>query len=128
MLHILRQGGLKGKPYPGEGLFQLQSCRVEGGAGDEGRVLGAVEKVPSQRVAQIGHMDPDLVCPPGLQPKAEEGEPLPLLYDLIVGPGGFAIGPYLLPDIGGIGASTTPERGKGQPRHTARYSRRKSPE
>ena len=61
MLHSLRQGGLKGKPYPGEGLFQLQSCRVEGGAGDEGRGLGAVEEIPRQGVARGGELGADLM-------------------------------------------------------------------
>ena len=58
--HILRQRGCYRQAAAGDGVGQLQLVGVQGRAGDQGSVLGAVEPVPQQGVANGGQVQPQL--------------------------------------------------------------------
>ena len=58
----------------GNGLREPQFIRVQGGAGDEIFVLRTVEPVACKGMAEVGHVDAELVCAPRLGPQAEESK------------------------------------------------------
>ena len=51
---------------------------MEGGPGNQVRVLRAVEPVSGQRTADVGHVDPELVGAARFGPQLYEGEAIPL--------------------------------------------------
>lgn len=55
------------------------------------QALLAIEKVPQQRVAQVGQVDPDLVSAAGLQLQFQQGKSLPRLQGFIAGHGGLSV-------------------------------------
>ena len=65
--HILGQGNGKAHFFSGEGVEEGQIPRVEGGPGDQVPVLCAVEKIPGEGVAGVGHVDPNLMGAARLQ-------------------------------------------------------------
>ena len=75
-------------------MEEAQLRRVKGGAGDQGGVLRAVEEIPGEWMAQVGHMDPDLVGTAGLQLQAEEGAVMGGSERLVPGAGGLAVGSH----------------------------------
>ena len=75
-------------------MEEAQLRRVKGGAGDQGGVLRAVEEIPGEWMAQVGHMDPDLVGTAGLQLQAEEGAAMGGSERLVPGAGGLAVGSH----------------------------------
>ena len=62
----------------GDRVGQGQRVGVESGAGDQIRVLRAVKPVACQRVADVSHVDPELVGAARFGPQLHEGEAIPL--------------------------------------------------
>ena len=58
---------------PVMGWVKASSAAWRAGRGMREGILGAVEKVPGEGVAQVGHVDPDLVGAAGLQRQTEQG-------------------------------------------------------
>lgn len=77
--------------FPGDGLAQADAAGMESVAGAGGRQLGAVEKIAGQRVADMGHVQADLMGAAGFQPQAKQGIGAPFLQGFIMGhrPGSF---------------------------------------
>ena len=72
-LHILRQGLLPRHGLPGDGVEEGEPGGVEGGPGDQAVSLRAVEKVPGEGVADVGHVHPDLVGAASVQLQLHQG-------------------------------------------------------
>ena len=70
--HILRQRSRKDQDISRERMGKGKSDRMQGLAADVPEV-GIVEKVPGKGMADIFHMDTDLVGASCLQPKADIG-------------------------------------------------------
>lgn len=62
----------------GDRVGQGQRVGVESGAGDQVRVLCAVEPVSGQRTADVGHVDPELVGAARFGLQLYEGQAIPL--------------------------------------------------
>ena len=59
--HVFRQGCGDINDGAGDGVDHPQVIAVEGGAGDEGAILRAIEPVAGERAADGGHVDPQLL-------------------------------------------------------------------
>ena len=62
----------------GDRMGQGQRVGVEGGPGNQVRVLRAVEPVSGQRTADVGHVDPELVGAARFGLQLYEGQAIPL--------------------------------------------------
>ena len=111
--HILRQRGCYRQAAAGDGVGQLQPVGVQGRAGDQGSVLGAVEPVPQQGVADSRQVQPQLVGAAGAGGQPQQGPVRPLPQGLIVRVGRQTRSRPM-------GRSMDPAAGLGTPLHTAR--------
>ena len=87
--------------FTGDGVEEKELCRVEGRAGD-GAPLRPIEKVPRQGMAQVGHVDPDLMGAARVQLQPEEGEAAVAGEHPVPGAGLLPIGPDLPGDEGAV--------------------------
>src|ERR1700722_10013922 len=86
MREIDRRRALEAKRLAGGRMLETQHCRVQSLAAEarkrrpcglvEKRGLGleprAIDRIAQERMTDRGHVDPDLVGPPGLQPAGDE--------------------------------------------------------
>jgi hypothetical protein len=89
--HIFRQWEGKGQHFPRNGVAEGQKGGVQSGAGDQVVIFGAVEEVPGKGVAQMGHVDADLVGAPGVQIQTQQRTVVFLIQNPVVSPGGLSV-------------------------------------
>lgn len=77
-------------------MGERQAVRVQGLTGNVFHVR-VVEIVSDQRIAQIFHMDPDLMGAAGLQAQGDQAVPVSYGDNLIVGDRGARLSPSLQP-------------------------------
>ena len=89
---FLRQGAVELHHLPGAGVEEPQAHRVEALTLEAGNGLfGPVHRVPQDRMADVGHVDPDLMGAAGLQPALHIGKAGEPLQYLPMGYGGPAV-------------------------------------
>ena len=106
--HILRHRRGQRQLRAGDRMRQLQCKGVQRRAGDQRRVLGAVEPISCQRVAQRGHMQPQLMGAAGLRHQSQQRKMGSSFQYLIVGHGAGAV----RPDFSGHGGAFVPSDGR----------------
>ena len=67
-----------------QGVYQPQLIGVQGGTFDQTAVLGTVEPVAYQRVADTGKMNAQLMRAPGEGPQPQQGTAVATLQHLIL--------------------------------------------
>ena len=99
--HVLRQGAFEAEGFPGEGMLHPQQGAVQAVAGQQGLVR-PIDGIASQRMADMGHMHPDLMGTPGLQPEAHQGDGPIGIQGLPVGDAGLPPLPHLPGDTAAL--------------------------
>ena len=92
---LFRQRAVKLHRIPGSGMNEPEPCRVKTLALEaRDRLLGSVDCVTENWMAQAGHMNPDLMRPAGFQAAAEMGVAGKVFQHLPIGDGGAAVGQH----------------------------------
>ena len=93
--HVLGQRGAEMQTLAGDRVVEGEAAGVQRRPADEGRLFGPVEKVAGQRMAQPGHMYPDLVGASGLRPDVEQAAAVASPQRPVAGDRPFAVRAHL---------------------------------